>query len=108
MVLQKVNMSPNAAALWALIVAIIVFLLVYYYGGLTGMASLAIAAIVGIILQGILLGSVFGGLRGLSWAQIMEKTGGFGFYALMALIYILIIFIVLIIYAVRDKRLIVV
>lgn len=101
-------MTPNSAALIALIVAILVFLALYYWANLTAMGSLAIAAIVGIILQALLLGSVFADLRGLSPAQIVERMGGVGFYALMSLIYVLIILVVLIIYAVRDRRLIVV
>ena len=101
---QKVKMSPNSAALIALIVAILVFLAAYYYGNLTAMASVAIAAIVGLILQGLLLGSVFGDLKGLTPSEIANRLGGVGFYALMSLVYVLIVLIVLIIYSVRDKR----
>jgi len=99
-------MSPNSAALIALIVAILVFLACYYYGNLTGMASFAIAAIVGLILQVLLLGAVFGDLKGLTSSEIMARMGGVGFYALMSLIYVLAILIILIIYAVRDRRVI--
>lgn len=102
------NMTPNSAALIALIVAIVVFLALYYWANLTGMGALAIAAIVGMILQGLLLGTVFADLRGLAPAQIVERMGGVGFYALMALVYVLIILVLLVIYAVRDRRLLVV
>ena len=97
-------MTPSTSSITALIVAIVVFLLLYYYANLTAMASVAIAAIVGLILQGIFLGSMFGELKGLSPAQIAERVGGVGFFGLMSLIYVLIILIVLIIYAVRDRR----
>jgi len=100
-------MTPNTSAIVALVVAILVFLALYYWANLTAMGALAIAAIVGMILQGLLLGSMVADLQGLTPQQMLDRMGGFGFAALMSLIYVLIILIVLVIYAVRDRRLIV-
>lgn len=99
-------MSPNNSALLALVLAVIVFLVAYYYGNVTFLAALSFAAIVGVIFQSIFLSASLTGLANLTPAQIAQQVGSTGFYALMYVVYVLIILIALVIYASRDRRLV--
>jgi hypothetical protein len=99
-------MSPNTSALWSLLLAVVVFLVAYYYGNLTVLASISLAAIVGVIFQSIFLSASLTGLTNLTPAEITQQLGSTGFYGLMMIIYTLIVLISLILYASRDRRLI--
>ena len=102
-------MSPNQLAFLALVIAIIVGFCVYYWGKRTAMAAVLIAAIVGLILQAIFL--MFNLPDHPIVAAIQTAASGtdplslYKFPAWMGIIYTVIIIIVALVYAFRDKRL---
>jgi hypothetical protein len=99
-------MSPNNSAIFALILAVVVFLIAYYYGRVTFLAALSFAAIVGVIFQSIFLSASLSGIANLTPSQIAQQVGDTGFYALMTIVYVLVILVALILYAARDRRVI--
>jgi len=104
-------MSPNQAALLALVIAVIVGFLVYSYGKCSGMASVVIAAIVGLILQSVFLmfvlpdhpivAAVAAAGKGQDVAQ------AFVFPGWMSLIYLVVLIVIAFVYAYRDRRIVV-
>ena len=92
-------MSPGAGLFWFVVIAVIIWLLCYYWLKLTWDASLALA----LIIAGLLLALCYPTMTGMNW-HAKEECGIVGLYVVVAVIASLYLLLWVAYAATRYKR----